>query len=99
MIVGDRGGLVCGKPGQWRAVDAKVDFDLLGVAHFGEETFVCSPREILRLVGGRLEPETRFAARRAPTSCRSFIVGRDSLFCRGERALFRFDGERWASVL
>lgn len=98
VIVGDRGGLVIGRPGQWTALDCRTDFNLQGVCHFGGETFVCSDFEIFRLLDGALVRETRFDGA-PPDTCMNLLAGGVHAFSQGERHVHRFDGTRWVSVL
>ena len=98
VIVGDRGGLVVGRPGQWSALDCRNDFNLQGVCHFGDEVFVCSDFEIFRLKDGFLRRETRFGDE-PPATCMNFLVGKSCVYSQGERHLYRFDGRQWVNVL
>ena len=99
VVVGDHGGLVSGRAGHWKALDTRTDFNLQGVCHFGDETFVCSDFEIFRLVEGGLLRETRFKGEQRPATCMNFMVGKDGVFCQGERDLYRFESGQWDSVL
>lgn len=99
VVVGDSGGLVTGRPGQWIAVDSRTDFNLQGVCHFLTETFVCSDFEIFCLKQGKLLRETRFDDEQRPGTCMNFLVGKGGIYCQGERDLFHFDGRRWINVL
>ena len=99
VVVGDRGGLVVGRPGQWTAIDARTDFNLQGVAHFAGETFVCTDFEIFRLIGGKLLRETRFVDDKRPATCMNLMAGGNCLYAQGERDLYRFQDGSWASVL
>ena len=100
VVVGDRGGLVLGRPGQWTALDCRTDFNLQGVCHFAGEIFVCSDFEIFRLVDGALLRETRFGDEGEPATCMNFLVGKTCVYSQGERHLYRFDdARRWATVL
>ncbi len=99
VIVGDRGGLVVGYPGEWTAIDCRTDFNLQGVCHFLGETFICSDFEIFCLKQGKLVRETRFDGEQRPNTCMNFLVGKDGIYCQGERDLFRFEEGRWINVL
>ncbi len=99
VVVGDRGGLVVGRPGRWLAIDTRTDFNLQGVCHFAEETFICTDFEIFRLVDGKLLRETRFVDDERPATCMNFMVGSNSVYSQGERDLYRFQDGLWASAL
>jgi hypothetical protein len=98
VIVGDKGGLVVGRPGQWTALDCRPDFNLQGVCHFGPDIFVCSDFEIFRLVDGVLVRETRFDGD-PPDTCMNLHAGGSVAYSQGERHVYRFDGAKWSSAL
>lgn len=99
VVAGDRGGLVVGREGRWRALSVRTDFNLQGVCHFGEDVFVCSDFEIFRLVDEGLTRETRFAEDSRPRTCMHLFLGEDAAYCLGERDLFRFAHGLWTRVL
>jgi hypothetical protein len=98
VAVGDRGAIVIGTRGRWQTVDAKIDFDLQGVSHFGDELFVCSDDAIFKLEDGDLVKETRFAKRDRPRTCLNLLRGTLSLYCQGEADIFRYAANRWTRV-
>jgi hypothetical protein len=98
VIVGDKGGLVVGKPGQWTALDCRPDFNLQGVCHFGADVFICSDFEIFRLVDGLLVRETRFEGS-PPDTCMNLHAGDSMAYSQGERHIYRFDGVKWSNAL
>lgn len=98
VIVGDRGGLVTGRPGAWQTIGFRNDFNLQGVCHFGGETFICTNFDLLRLVDGEVVAETRFDGD-PPGTCMNLLAGTAHAFSQGERHIYRFDGTQWKSVL
>lgn len=99
VVVGDRGALVEGRPGQWHAYGSDPSFNLQGVCHFQGQVFVCSDFEIFLWQSGTLSPETRFGNDDRPTTCLNLLPGSGLVYSQGERDVFCFDGDRWSRVV
>lgn len=99
VVVGDRGALVEGRPGQWQVCSTDAAFNLQGVCHFGGQVFVCSDFEIFLWEDGQLVPEARFVGEDRPRTCMNLLPGAATLMSQGERDIFVFQDGRWSRVL
>jgi len=99
VVVGDKGGLVIGRPGQWRSLEISTTLNLQGVCHFGDEVFICSSFELFRLIGDDLMRETRYGEAEPPGTCMNLEAGAQSVFSQGEKDIYKFESGQWSRVL
>lgn len=99
VVVGDRGAVVEGRPGQWQAHGTGPSFNLQGVCHFQGQVFVASDFDLFLWRDAALVRETRFEEGDEPNTCLNLYPGGALVYSQGERDVFRFDGSRWSRVI
>jgi hypothetical protein len=98
--VGDGGTMLRGTEDQWEVLETDRTDNLMDVASYGQDVFVTSDFEVLRLSGDTVVPETAFAdGGDLPTTCLHLLTAPDALFSLGTKDLFRFREGLWSRIV
>lgn len=97
--VGDGGLMLRGRGDAWSVIDTGREETFQDVCAFGDDVFVASDFRILRLVGDKLIPESRFEGNSRPATCLRLLPSDGGVFSMGPKDLYLFKNGNWTSVI